>query len=71
MELLIKLLAVIALLAVVISLGSGLVFLLRDRSESRRTLNALTVRITISVALFLVVVIAMLTGIITPNPSPF
>lgn len=71
MDLLIKVFAVVTLLAILVSLGSGLVFLLRDRSESKRMVNALTVRITLSVILFLIIVVAMLTGVITPNPRPF
>jgi hypothetical protein len=70
MTLLIKGFVVAALIAIVVSLGSGLVFLLRDKSASKRTVNALTIRITISVALFLLIVLGMATGIITPN-RPF
>lgn len=70
MTLLIKGFVVIALIAIVVSLGSGLVFLVRDKSASKRTVNALTVRITISVALFLLIVLGMATGVITPN-RPF
>jgi hypothetical protein len=70
MTLLIKGVVVAALIAIVVSLGSGLVFLLRDKSASKRTVNALTIRITISVALFLLLVLGMATGIITPN-RPF
>jgi succinate dehydrogenase hydrophobic anchor subunit len=70
MELLVKGLAVVALIAILVSLGSGLVFLLKDRSQSRRTVRALTVRITLSVIIFLIVVVALATGVITPN-RPF
>lgn len=70
MELVIKIVAVGLLLAIMASLGSGLFFLVRDRSRSRRTLNALTLRITLSVLLFVVVVVGMLTGVLTPNTIP-
>lgn len=70
MTLLIKVLVVVALLAIVASLASGLVFLLKDQSRSRRTVRALTVRITLSVALFVMLLIGMATGVITPN-RPF
>ncbi len=59
-----------ALTAIVVSLGSGLFFLYRDRSASRRTVNALTVRIVISVALFLTILVGLLTGVVVPN-QPF
>lgn len=61
---------VVALLAIIASLGSGLVFLIRDRSQTRRTVNALTVRIALSVALFLLILLGWATGVIEPNPSP-
>lgn len=70
MTLLIKLGIVLALLLIIGSLGSGLFYLIRDRSESRRTLNALTLRIALSVALFLLILIGLFTGVLTPNPSP-
>ncbi|PWG61951.1 twin transmembrane helix small protein [Sediminicurvatus halobius] len=61
---------VLTLLAIVGSLGSGLFYLMRDRSESRRTLNALTVRIVLSVVLFLLILLGLATGMIAPNSSP-
>lgn len=61
---------VLTLIAIVGSLGSGLFYLMRDRSESRRTLNALTLRIALSVALFLLILLGVATGVITPHGSP-
>jgi hypothetical protein len=65
-----KITIVVVMLGIIASLGSGLVFLMRDRSQSRRTLNALTVRIGLSVALFLLIVLGLATGFIEPNASP-
>ncbi len=62
-----KLLIVAVLLAIVASLGSGLFFLLRDGSDSRRMVNALTVRIGLSVTLFVLLLIAWATGLIQPH----
>ena len=42
---LIKYLVVAILVAIVISLGSGLYFMLTDKGESMRMVNSLTVRI--------------------------
>jgi|HigsolmetaGSP11D_1036233.scaffolds.fasta_scaffold00009_28 Protein of unknown function (DUF2909). len=67
---LIKGIIVLALIAIVASLASALVFLLKDESRSKRTVTALTVRIAVSVGLFALVLIAMATGVITPN-RPF
>ncbi|KAB7624437.1 twin transmembrane helix small protein [Alkalilimnicola sp. S0819] len=70
MDLLLKGLIVLALIAILISLGSGMVFMFRDRSTSRRTVRALTVRIALSVALVLLVLLGLVTGVISPNESP-
>ncbi len=42
-----------ALLAIVASLASALIFVLRDRSGSTRAVKALAVRVGLSLALFL------------------
>lgn len=70
MPLAIKIIVVLTLLAIIGSLASGAVFLVRDNSSSKRVVRALTVRITLSVALFLVLVILVLTGVLQPN-DPF
>ena len=58
---------VVALLAIIFSLFSGAVFLVRDSSNSRRVVRALTWRISLSVLLFLAVIALVLTGVIEPN----
>lgn len=70
MTLAIKIVIVLAMLAIIGSLVSGAVFMIRDKSNSKRTVRALTVRITLSVALFVVLVILVLTGVLEPN-DPF
>lgn len=52
------------------SLGFGLFYLLYDREGSRRTVMALTVRVALSMTLFLGLLIAIHVGWITPNPPP-
>jgi cytochrome bd-type quinol oxidase subunit 2 len=64
----IKYLVVAILVAIVISLGSGLYFLLTDKGESKRMVNSLTVRIGLSVALFVMLFIAWVAGYIQPHP---
>lgn len=59
-----KIVIVIMLLCAVASLGSGLFFLLRDKGQSNRTVNALTWRIGISVAVFLVIMAGWYFGFI-------
>ncbi|RZU99241.1 twin transmembrane helix small protein [Spiribacter vilamensis] len=70
MDLAIRLTILLTLFVIVASLGSGLFYLIRDRGESRRTLNALTLRITLSIVLFVLILIGFVTGAISPNSSP-
>ena len=48
---LIKILIVVVLVAIILSLFSGLFHLVKEEGRSRRMVNALTVRIVLSVAL--------------------
>lgn len=56
------------MIAIVASLGSGLFFMLKDKGESNRMVNSLTVRIGLSVALFVLLFVAWYTGLIQPHP---
>ena len=60
----VKLFIVILLVAVVISLFSGLFFLVKDDSSKSRTVNALTWRIGLSIVAIAVIVIAGLAGVL-------
>ena len=64
---LIKLIVVLTFLAILVSLGSGLVYLFRDDVDSKRTVKALTVRVGLSIGLFVMLVIAAALGIIEPG----
>ena len=58
-----KTLFVVAFLLVILwNLGSALYYLLVDRGQSKRTVNALTRRIGLSVALILLVILANYMG---------
>lgn len=70
MDLAIRITIIITLFIIVASLGSALFYLMRDRGDSRRTLNALKLRIGLSILLFVLIVIGYFTGVITPNQSP-
>ena len=70
---LMKSLVIILLLIIMISLGSALVYLVRDRGSTKRTLNALTLRIGLSIVVFILLMIGFATGLITPHgvvPAP-
>jgi cytochrome bd-type quinol oxidase subunit 2 len=64
---LVKLLIVVCLVAIVASLGSGLFHLVNDKGESKKMVRALTLRIALSVALFILLFIAWSQGMIEPH----
>ncbi|SAI18976.1 Protein of uncharacterised function (DUF2909) [Bordetella ansorpii] len=53
-----RIIVVVAFIGILVSLGSALVYLMKDKGGTNRTVNALTVRIGLSVALFLFVLFA-------------
>ena len=58
-----KTLFILAFLGLIIyNLGAGLYYMLVDKGESKRTVNALTRRIVLSIALILLVVLAQKMG---------
>ncbi|MDG2519760.1 MULTISPECIES: twin transmembrane helix small protein [Lysobacter] len=66
-----KTLLIIAFLIVILwNLGAGLYYMLVDKGESKRTVNALTRRIALSVALILLVVLANYMGWIKFHGGP-
>jgi hypothetical protein len=63
----IKLLILVAFVAILASLASGLVYLFKDDQGSRRLVRALTWRISLSVAMFVVLLLAYAMGWIEPG----
>lgn len=59
-----KILVVILLLLVLVSLFSALFFMYRDKGDSRRMVTALTFRIVLSVAIFLILIGSYYFGLI-------
>jgi len=55
------------LILILWNLGAGLYYMMVDKGESKRTVNALTRRIALSVALILIVILAIYMGWITPH----
>lgn len=64
---LIKSLIVLVLIAILVSLFSGMFFLVKDKGQSKRTVKALTIRIALSVILFILLMLAFATGLIQPH----
>jgi len=66
----IKILILGALAAIVFSLGSALFHLSRgkgDKEDSRKMARALTIRVGLSVALFILLMLAWYNGLISPH----
>jgi succinate dehydrogenase/fumarate reductase cytochrome b subunit len=61
------LLIVGVLILILWNLGAGLYYMLVDKGQTKRTVNSLTKRIGLSVALILFVVVAIKMGWITPH----
>ncbi len=62
-----KIVVAIAFLLILASLASALVFLMRDKGKSNRTVQALTLRVGFSVALFLFILLSYELGWIQPT----
>jgi succinate dehydrogenase/fumarate reductase cytochrome b subunit len=63
-----KTLLIIAFLIVILwNLGAGLYYMLVDKGQSKRTVNALTRRIALSVALILIIILSIKMGWIQPH----
>jgi hypothetical protein len=54
------------LLIIIFSLGSALYYLVVDKGQGTRTVRALTVRVGVSLALILFLLIGMATGLLQP-----
>jgi F0F1-type ATP synthase membrane subunit a len=52
---------------ILVSLFSGLFFLVRDQGRSKRTVKALTARVALSLALFLLLLAGYYFGLIKPH----
>lgn len=65
---LMKTLFIVPFLGLIIyNLGAGLYYMLVDKGTTKRTVNALTRRIALSVLLILLVIAGIATGIIEPH----
>jgi len=62
-----KVIVVAILLGIVTSLATALLFLIRDRGSSTRMVKALTLRIGVSIALFILLFVLYALGFITPH----
>lgn len=63
----IKTLIIALLVGIVLSLGSGLFYLVHDKGESKKMVTALSIRVGLSVLLFLLLLLAWSQGMIKPH----
>ncbi len=62
-----KFIVVVVFIGIIGSLGSALVYMIRDKGQTDRTVKALTFRIGLSVGLFLLLFVLYALGLITPH----
>lgn len=62
-----KVIVVAILLGIIGSLGMALIFLMKDRDGGTRVARALTLRIGVSIGLFILLLVLGATGVITPH----
>lgn len=62
-----KLFIIIVMIIIFGTLISGIIFLIRDRGQSKRTVKALTWRIGLSLALFILLFVCFAFGWIQPH----
>ena len=66
----IKILIIIVLFAIVGSLGSALFHLSKGSGDSKKMVKALSIRVGLSLVLFILLMAAWYAGLIHPNGSP-
>jgi len=62
-----KIIFIFLFLLIIISLFSSLFFLIKDKSDKKRVVNALKVRVGLSVMLFVILIIMYMNGYIQPH----
>ena len=66
-----KVLIILVMLVILVSLGSGIVFLVRDEGKTKRTVKALTWRIALSIGLFIFLILGFMFGFISKTFENF
>lgn len=62
-----KLTAIVLLCLILLSLASGAIFLFKDSDNQNRVVTSLTVRIVLSIALIVVLLVGYFTGELQPH----
>lgn len=59
-----RIIVILFLILILTSLGSALLFLIRDKGTGDRTMKALALRVGLSIGLFLLLMLGFATGLI-------
>ncbi len=62
-----KLLVGLAFILIFLSLGSALIYMMKDKGRSNRTVKALAFRVGFSISLFLLILLANHFGLVQPT----
>lgn len=62
-----KILIMLVFMAILVSLGSALFHLIKNKESSTKTVKALSYRISISLAVFILLAMALMFGLIQPT----
>ena len=62
-----KIVIVLMLFLILYNLGAGLYYMIADKGQTKRTVNALTWRVGLSIALVVLLVLGIWSGVITPH----
>lgn len=62
-----KIVIILLLIIIIFSLTSGMIFLVRDKGQSNRMVRSLTLRIVLSITLFILLFIGFKMGWIQPH----
>jgi len=63
----IKIIIIVMFLVILVSLGAALYYLIQDKGTTKRTVNALTIRIAVSVSIILLLIVGYYAGLIQPH----
>ncbi len=55
------------LILILYNLGAGLYYMITDKGQTKRTVNALSWRVGLSLALILLMILGIWTGVISPH----
>lgn len=65
---LVKIFLLLLVISMLVTLATGLVYLIKDQGRSERTLKTLMIRAGFTVILLIVLLVGIATGFIVPHP---